>query len=274
MKKSQEIIGLPVFSIVDGRKIGQVKDLVINPEEGKVDFLMVSNGSWYVGAKVLPFNSVIGIGEHAVTTESESQLAVVSENQTANALLQRNIEVKGNRVLTNKGNLIGIITEYELDENTGQIQRIEYRSAQDEKTLALIEAQNILTYGSDIVVVREASSDPVPPAGIVPLAGDIAAPAETEETAEPEVDKAPVPETPDVAEADSPESEVLPSAGADSAALFKEKQKQYLIGRKVNKNIKDAGGSIIIAEGAVIDESVIELAEQHNKFVELSQSAK
>ena len=33
MKKTQEIIGLPVFSIVDGRKIGQVKDLIINPEE-------------------------------------------------------------------------------------------------------------------------------------------------------------------------------------------------------------------------------------------------
>ena len=32
MKKSQEIIGLPVFSIMDGKKIGQVKDLVINPE--------------------------------------------------------------------------------------------------------------------------------------------------------------------------------------------------------------------------------------------------
>lgn len=271
MKKSQEIIGLPVFSIVDGRKIGQVKDLVINPEEGKVDFLMVSNGSWYVGAKVLPFNSVIGIGEHAVTTESESQLAVVSENQTANALLQRNIEVKGNRVLTNKGNLIGIITEYELDENTGQIQRIEYRSAQDEKTLALIEAQGILTYGSDIVVVRETSSAPVPPSGVVPLADESSAPAES---AAPEAETELVPEAAGAQEPADQASEALPVAGADSATLFKEKQKQYLIGRMVNKNIKDAGGSIIIAEGTVIDETVIELAEQHNKFVELSQSAK
>jgi sporulation protein YlmC with PRC-barrel domain len=40
MKKSQEIIGLPVFSIMDEKKIGQVKDLVINPEEGKIVDLM------------------------------------------------------------------------------------------------------------------------------------------------------------------------------------------------------------------------------------------
>jgi len=46
MKKTQEIIGLPVFAILDGKKIGQVKDLVINPEEGKVDFILVSNRNW------------------------------------------------------------------------------------------------------------------------------------------------------------------------------------------------------------------------------------
>ncbi len=74
MKKSQEIIGLPVFSVVDGREVGQVKDLVINPEEGVVEYVLVNGGSWYVGARVLPYRAVLGIGAHAVTTESETQL--------------------------------------------------------------------------------------------------------------------------------------------------------------------------------------------------------
>ncbi len=259
MKKSQEIIGLPVFSIIDGRKIGQVKDLVINPEEGKVDFLMVSNGSWYVGAKVLPFNAVIGIGAHAVTTESEGQLSIVNENPIANTLLQRNIEVKGNRVLTNKGNLIGIITEYEIDENAGQILRIEYRSAQDEKTLSVIESQNILTYGSDIVVVKDDSSGSVPPEiGVeIPAEAAEASPAEVPAAAE-----TPVP------------AESAELAANGGASRFKANQKQYLKGKKVEKDIKDAAGSVIIAEGTIIDDEVIALAEAHNKFVELSQSAK
>lgn len=45
MKKTQDIVGLSVFSVVDGRQVGQVKDLVINPEEGKVEYLLVSDGS-------------------------------------------------------------------------------------------------------------------------------------------------------------------------------------------------------------------------------------
>ena len=43
MKKRQEIIGLPVYSIIDGIKVGQVQDLVVNPEEGRVDFVLVNN---------------------------------------------------------------------------------------------------------------------------------------------------------------------------------------------------------------------------------------
>lgn len=112
MKKTQEIIGLPVFSVLDGKKIGQVKDLVINPEEGKVDFILVSNRNWYDGARVLGYKSVMGIGEHAVTTESENLLTTINETANANKLLERHIELKGNRVLTNRGNLIGVISEY------------------------------------------------------------------------------------------------------------------------------------------------------------------
>lgn len=240
MKKSQEIIGLPVFSIVDGRKIGQVKDLVINPEEGKVDFILVSNGSWYVGARVLPFKAVLGVGEHAVTTESESQLTSINDTSTANNLLQRNIEVKGNRVLTKRGNLIGVVSEYEIDENTGKLFRLEYKTAQDESQTEIVEAENVLTYGADVIVVKERPSSPgTPQSGY-------------------SVDS-------------SKEAGALPSEGT---ALFKEKQKQFLLGKKVIQDIKDSSGNVIIAEGTVVTEDIFTLAEQKGKFMELSQCAK
>jgi uncharacterized protein YrrD len=42
MKKSIEIIGLPIINISAGLEIGYVKSLVINPEKGTVDFLKQS----------------------------------------------------------------------------------------------------------------------------------------------------------------------------------------------------------------------------------------
>ena len=234
MKKSQEVIGLPVFSIVDGRKIGQVKDLVINPEEGKVDFILVSNGSWYVGARVLPYRAVMGVGEHAVTTESENMLTNINETANANSLLERNIEVKGNRGLTNKGNLIGIINEYEVEEETGKIKKLHYKTAQDETRVEFIDAEQVLTYGADVVVIKEKPDNKPdnPP---------------TDETAETEM---------------------------DGASYFKQKQKEFLTGKKVVQDIKDASGQVIVAEGTVVDEDIIKLAESNGRFVELSQCVK
>ncbi len=241
MKKSQEIIGLPVFSIIDGRKIGQVKDLVLNPEEGKMDFILVSNGSWYVGARVLPYKAVMGIGEHAVTTESENLLGSIQETANANNLLERNIEVKGNRVLTNKGNLIGVISEYEVEESSGKIVSLEYKTAQDESKIELIDAQEVLTYGADVIVVKE-NGRHLPPASI------------TEQTESPEGSSA-------VAE-------------SEGAVFFKQKQRQFLLGKKVSQDIRDRNGGVLIAEGTLITEDIIDLAEKSNKFVELSQCAK
>ena len=37
MKKTQEVIGLPVISICDGSEVGKVKELVVNAEKGAVD---------------------------------------------------------------------------------------------------------------------------------------------------------------------------------------------------------------------------------------------
>lgn len=238
MKKSQEIIGLPVFSIIDGRKIGQVKDLVVNPEEGKLDFILVSNGSWYVGARVLPYKAVMGIGEHAVTTESENLLSNISDTSSANSLLQRNIELKGNRVLTNKGNLIGVISEYEIDEDNGKITRLEYKTAQDESKTDIIEAGDVLTYGTDVIVIREKQENPNP-----------TSPQEME----------------------NPKN-----AGeeSDGTAFFKQRQRQFLLGKKLVQDIRDASGNILIAEGTVVTEEIISLAESYNRFVELSQCAK
>ncbi|NMA69485.1 MAG: PRC-barrel domain containing protein, partial [Desulfitobacterium sp.] len=51
MKASAEIKGLRVISISDGREIGKVRDLVLNPQEGKLDFFILDQESDYMGAK-------------------------------------------------------------------------------------------------------------------------------------------------------------------------------------------------------------------------------
>lgn len=249
MKKTQEIIGLPVFSIVDGREVGQVKDLVINPEEGSVEYLLVNGGSWYVGARVLPYRAVLGIGAHAVTTESDTLLTSLNESNNASALLQRNIKVKGTKVLTKKGNLIGVVSEYEVDENTGKITSLEFKSLEGDGETTVIRASQVLTFGKDVLVVEDKLGESGPVSKVV----------QEPETAEPAVEVA---------------ISAAAERGRESEAtrLFIERQKQFLVGKKVIRDIKDEAGNILIAEGSEISESLLEIAEAQGKLIELSQN--
>ncbi len=251
MKKTQDIIGLPVFAIVDGREVGQVKDLVINPEEGSVEYLLVNGGNWYVGAKVLPYRAVTGIGVHAVTTESENLLTNLNESTNASVLLQRNIKVKGTRVLTKKGNLLGVVSEYEIDENTGKITSLEFKPLDGEGETAVIKANQVLTFGKDVLVVED-------------KLGELGTARRSAAAQEKTWAEAEQPVTPQ------------PDAGKESTAarLFVERQRQFLMGKRVIQEIKDDSGNVIIPEGVVIDEGILDVAEAHGKLIELSQNIK
>ncbi len=285
MKKSQEIIGLPVFSIIDGKKIGQVKDLVINPEEGKVDFILVSNHNWYVGARVLAYKSVLGIGEHAVTTERDNLLTPINETANANKLLERNIELKGNRVLTNRGNLIGVVSEYIVDEDNGKISRLEYRTAEDESKIEIIEAGQVITYGIDVVVIKEHAGSTPPSTSVQETSSEDLAPSAPTGQIETSIPDAPVveqpapsspaPEVPTTVKAPEPVQSAAPTpTSTDGATFFKQRQRQFLMGKKLIQDIRDAAGNILIAQGTVVTEAILDLAEANNKFVELTQCAR
>lgn len=49
MKKSQQILGLPIISISDGNEVGKVKNVVLNAEKGAIDYFVVDSGIQEIG---------------------------------------------------------------------------------------------------------------------------------------------------------------------------------------------------------------------------------
>ena len=66
MKKSVEILGLPVISITEGRELGMSKTLLIDARNGLVAAITIEDEEWYRGVKLIPYESVIAIGDDAV----------------------------------------------------------------------------------------------------------------------------------------------------------------------------------------------------------------
>lgn len=256
MKKSTQISGLPIISIADGNQIGKVKSLVINPDKGSVDFLTIEHEDFQVSVKAIPFKKVVGIGEYAVTVDSENAVIDLNEIPIANQLVNKKIKINNTRVMTRKGELIGEVVEYFVDQDTGHIIGMQLKVG--DKQVAL-STDLVVTFGKDIIIVKEEATSS--------FLNSVEELEENEqiEAAASEADVL-VEEIPTVAaEQSSEDVEVL---------ALKEKQIELLTGKKVTKDIMDNEGNMIIVEGTILSSADIEKAQDAGPsvVVELSMN--
>ncbi|RBW71587.1 PRC-barrel domain-containing protein [Bacillus taeanensis] len=151
MKKNSEIIGCSIASIKDGLKHGIVNELIISPAKGTVEFLKVENEEWLFIDRVISFDKVVGIGD-AVTIQSESEVIALMDSPEANKLLKQKVRILNAKVIGTKGQLLGEIIDFYIDEQTGKIR--EFSLQYKEKKIGL-DAEYIITYGRDFLVVKD-----------------------------------------------------------------------------------------------------------------------
>lgn len=255
MKASQQILGLPVMSVEEGRQIGVVRDLILNPRRGTLDFILVEDSTWYLGAKVLPFSKVLGIGAFALTVEGRSSLEEAASCAGALELLKGGFKLPGVKIITKKGRLIGTAGEYYVSEASGKVLGCDLLPEGAAERTGIIPRSLILTFGSDYLVVEDSADR----ATVEELAedtdgsGDIPVAAST-------------PQPP--AAAPAPGSQA--AGEKDALKHFEEQQRQYLLGKKAAMKITGTGGEVIVEEGEVITEEVIERAKAHDKYIQLT----
>ncbi len=245
MKKSSEMRGLPIITIADGSEIGMVKSLVINPEKGSVDFLTIEHEDWQVSVKAIPFKKVIGIGEYAVTVENENAVIDLNEIPIANQLVNKKIRIIDTKVMTRKGQLIGLVTEYIVDDETGNIAAMVLKVKEQEVYLA---AQQVMTFGKDIIIVNEDASN---------YFADSFENLFTQATAGEELLE-----------------EVSAPASNKDFEDIRSKQAELLKGKRVTKDIYNAKGDILISKGTLLEGIHISSAQEAGPavFVELTMN--
>ncbi|HEX2944716.1 MAG TPA: PRC-barrel domain-containing protein [Clostridia bacterium] len=268
MKKTQKILGLPIISISDGLEVGRVKSIIINADRGAIDYIVVDSGIQIFSARVIPTQDVLGIGEYALTIENNDVITDISKIPAAIQLLQNDIRVKGTKVLTKKGRLIGEIGDIYIDDNDNcRITGLEFIADITQKQIKLIPRDSVITFGKNLTVVKEdievslldtaAQLDSEPGIGDFEKKNNsyIAYPASLpDEYAEP---------------AATAEPQQTVSEEDNASVLFEQRQRQYLKGRYATKTIVDNTGSVIISEGMQIDDAIIDEAKAKDKLIEL-----
>ena len=297
MKKSVEILGLPVISITEGRELGMSKTLLIDARNGLVAAITIEDEEWYRGVKLIPYESVIAIGDDAVTVTNSENILQLEAAGDYMALMEDNIRVIGTKAITKSGTIQGNITELYIGDD-GKIEKCEITAP--DGTTSDVTSDQISIFGKQVTVIDpngagEKKTKPVStPAPAAPKEEPkVEAPAEepkAEEKAEEPVQEAPKAEE---KPAEAPKAEAVPEpkqaepakeapkaapakaadpkqAAADKAT--EERHRRFLLGKKAARTIKMDNGIVIVEAGADITEEVLQKAKLANKFIELSMN--
>lgn len=275
MKPTKEIIGLRVISISDGTQVGSVKDLVLSQQGKSLDFVIIDQPSDYFGAKVIPFESITGIGEFAMTIPNPEVVEDVAQNNEVQHLLKQDIRVIGTKVLTKKGQLIGEVKEVLINEDTGRIAACVFES---EGQMQEINAERIITLGKELLIVEaaetvEAKTEPVPAA----MADWEPARELFPKEEEPEARSQDALEESLKQEENNVQEEILASVETVETKeeqepgfnLFEQRQLQYFIGKKVDKEIILDNGDVLSA-GEYISPAMVTHIKTRSTLMEVT----
>ena len=209
MKKSVDILGLPVISITEGRELGMSKTLLIDAPNRVVAAVTIEDEDWYRGVKLIPYDNVIAVGEDAVTINNSENILTLDAAGDFETLLDDNIRVIGTKAITRSGVIQGNITEIFIGED-GSIEKCEITTP--EGSTSEVTADQVSIFGKEVTVISpEGDAGKKSDAAAAPAAPAVTAPAAPEAAAEPVAEAAPVTEEPaPVAEvpADEPTSTV------------------------------------------------------------------
>lgn len=267
MKTTVELLGLPVFSIEEGKESGIVDGIVINPDKGVVEYLIVIKGSKYLGVKALPFASVEGIGEYAVTIQHSSLILNIKDVSNINELLEKDINVKSSKVITPKGKLLGTVDELLInDEKEGEIAGCVLSPANDLIKSGIITMDQIITFGKDILIVKNEVEET--------LIDNISNPEKSAKQKEVLQSTTSITKT-DIIKPVEEKVEAISKKEQkteEPVKLFEERQRTYILGRKTSTCILDSFGKEIVGEGVVITEEIINKASKAGKLLELTMN--
>ena len=189
MKKSVDILGLPVISITEGRELGMSKTLLIDAPNRVVAAITIEDEDWYRGVKLIPYDNVIAVGDDAVTVNHSENILTLDAAGDFETLLDDNIRVIGTKAITRSGVIQGTISEIFIGED-GSIEKCEITTP--EGMASEVTADQVSIFGKEVTVISpEGDAGKKSDAAAAPAAPAVTAPADPAPAAEPVIEETP-----------------------------------------------------------------------------------
>ena len=124
MYKGNDVIGKPIFAYDIAEKLeNKIEDLILSQNSQQLLGFLVDERGWTADALVLLLGQVGALGSDAVIIRSKDVFIPMREMGVEQVLEQGRL--KGSKILTTDGRVLGTIVDIYFDEQTGNVQGYE-----------------------------------------------------------------------------------------------------------------------------------------------------
>jgi len=163
MKSIHDLLGMSLVTVLEGTHLGALRGVEVDTAELRIRFLRF-DGAKSRANGVIAWDAVRAVGADAITVDS---LASVLEMVPAEESARVTATLGSRPVVTEQGRRLGRVTDYEVDETTGHIERYHVATGGLFGRLAHREItftpEAVRVFGPDALIVADAAAPAVSP---------------------------------------------------------------------------------------------------------------
>lgn len=153
MKKSRDVVGLPVIDLKEGKGLGRVHSLIVNPISRRVEAIEVGERVLLkTKTELLPFAKLRSIGPDAITLTRQEDLVDAQQQPELASLLEK--KLLATRVVTADGSLVGTVDDFSFNPADGNLAEL-FINTEKTRVSLVLPLTVVENFGRDFIIVEE-----------------------------------------------------------------------------------------------------------------------
>lgn len=153
MPRYKEVKGLAAVTMAEGRKVGSIDELVLDPQQKRVRWLRIRDRDLTRKRRWVPVQAIHALGQHAVTINAEADVRPSAEASEAEELAKTKQIMVDSKAVTESGEYLGKVDDYEFSDETFALTRVFVPTRRFGQTMT-IPADQVLTIGRDVTILK------------------------------------------------------------------------------------------------------------------------
>jgi uncharacterized protein YrrD len=117
--RMQEMIGLAVFNVDQGKQVGKVIDMMLNNDWSIAGIQLENRLRWSSSVKVVLWEDIVAYGEDAIMIRNQQAIRKWKAENIQNTFLTGTVKLKELPVLTEDGIQLGFMTDVYFEHELG-----------------------------------------------------------------------------------------------------------------------------------------------------------